>query len=80
MFCTIREAMEGKFDQASAAVKEHSAPLLMLFNTDQHTTILDDFLGSVLDESFVSKAAQDAAAKSVCHFPVCCDRAAQCTG
>ena len=80
MFGTMREAMAGRFEQASAAVKEHSAPLLKLFQADQRTMKLEDFLGSVLDESFVSKAAQDAAAKSVCHFPICCDRAEQCTG
>ena len=79
MFGTIRDAMEARFDYASAAAREHTAPLVMLFG-GQRTTTLDDFLGTVLDESFLSKAAQDAASKSVCTFPICCDRAEQCTG
>jgi hypothetical protein len=75
MFQMIRGVVEG-----NAFSLQPLPAYTMLFVTEQHTSVLDDFLGAVLDESFINKAASDAAARSVCHFPVCCDRAAQCTG
>jgi len=81
MFSNVRDMMGLRMSTAAdlSALPEAS-PLLMLFSTDQRPTILEDFLGTVLDESFLSKAASDAAARDVCQFPTCCDRSAACTG
>ena len=93
MFPIFREIEELKASFAGIA-NPATTPMVMLFIPGRQTptsggwggmtgpkmTSLDDFLGSVLDESFINKSAADEAARSVCHFPVCCDRAGECTG
>jgi hypothetical protein len=82
MFSHVRELM-GLMRMPTApelAALQAPAPLMMLFGPERQTTMLDDFLLTVLDESFPSKTAADAVSRDVCNFPTCCDRSAQCTG
>jgi hypothetical protein len=86
MFSNVRELMKlMRMPTAPelGALQErhhHPAPLMMLFGPDRQTTMLDDFLMTVLDESFPGKNVADVISRDVCTFPTCCDRSAQCTG